>query len=766
MGSFFDYRLDKNKRLTLRPKRWHLVPLFIGVVVVYFIILSFYIQKQKQLTFQMANSSMNYIQSLIVDLGPVTSKNNKLYAGEYLLNRSTELVDSVQKVTGFGCTIFNKDIRIATTVFTHDSTSRVIGTKTNEEVVNRVLMGGKTFEGVTTTLGKKWIIIYCPLRDVDDRIVGMIATFQEEQFFNDGMLHFKIILGAVLLFLCLLVMLTVELTLRWSRLIENQHFVLSEKNMQLSLISEELKMSYASLKSSEEKFRDFFENSYDLIQSVDLNGKFLYVNSSWLQTLGYEHHEILKLTTTDIVHPDYHDQYNELTERAKFGDEIMSADMVFLTKERDAILLNGNIHCEFKEEVPIAVRGVFRNDTNRKLAQKKLEESEKQYRFLVESADDLIFRTDYKGNIIYANSVVMKLTGYTTEEFFEKNYLDIVRKEHREQVIDFYRKQFTNRLEVSYFEFQITKKNGDMVWLGQNVTTLFKDADKNWVEGYFAVSRDISDRKHKEGQINFQNKQLEDQNRSIKESIRYAKRIQDSILPNEKELNEIFPESFVVYQPKDIVSGDFYWISKRENKLFVVVADCTGHGVPAAFMSIIGSDQLNTAINRKGLDDPADILEQISKGFRRVLKRPMDDIEIQDGMDLAICAIDLNTNKLKFSGAFNDLYLIRSEELIKYRGTRVSVGMDEKIYRLDDEYKQHSFKIKKNDMIYLFTDGYPDQFGGAKNRKMGYERFRQILLKIHKESMIDQKKLLTESMLEWRSGEEQIDDICVLGIRF
>ena len=766
MGSFFDYKLDKRNRFTIKPHRWHLIPLIVGAIASYFVIFSFYIEKQKELTFQLAEMSMNYARSLLDDRGAITVKEGQLYAGDSLLNRSTSIVDSVLSVTGFGCTIFRDDIRIATTVYTHDSSSRVIGTKTNEDITNKVLRGGKPYQGVINTLGKKWIIVYEPLRDVNDRVVGMVATFQDERYFTDGLRNFKLILAGILLALLLLIALSVELSLRWSRLIENQHFVLSEKNTQLKQISDELRQSYANLKASEEKFRDFFENSYDLIQSVDMNGKYLYVNSSWLNTLGYEHHEILKLTTHDIVHPDYLDQYRQLTEAAKGGDEIMGADMVFLTKERDAILLNGNVHCEFKEGVPVAVRGVFRNDTNRKLAQKKLEESEKQYRFLVESADDLIFRTDYKGNFIYANGVAEKLTGYTPDEFLGKSYLDLVRKDHRQQVIDFYKKQFHNRLEVSYFEFQITRKDGELIWLGQNVRTLFKGDDKNWVEGYLVVSRDISDRKKKEEQINLQNRQLEDQNRSIKQSIRYAKRIQDSILPNEKELNAIFPKSFVVYQPKDIVSGDFYWMSKRENHVFLVVADCTGHGVPAAFMSIIGSDQLNIAINRKKLVEPVAIINEISNGFRRVLKRPMDEIEIQDGMDLAICSINLKTNRLQFAGAFNDLYLIRDEKLVKYRGTRISVGADERAFRKEQEYQQHAFKLRKNDIIYLFSDGYADQFGGAEGRKLGYEKFREILMMIHTYPMADQKRLLEETMIEWRSGEEQIDDVCVLGVKF
>jgi PAS domain S-box-containing protein len=766
MRRFFDYSLEGSKsRSGLKPQRSHLIILIIGVVASYFVIINFYVEKQLQLTYQMTRVSMNYASSLIHELGPLHLEEDKLYAGDSALFRSEGLVDSVQRATGFGCTIFANDKRIATTVFTHDSLQRVIGTRATPEIAEMVLGAGRSYYGTAVSLGRKWIVGFEPLREKSGRIVGMLSIFEEESTFNSGVNRFKLFLAVTLLTLAFLIILTVELAVRWSRLIENQHFVLTEKNKQLKEASEELIEMNEHLKLSEKRFRDFFESSHDLIQNVDMNDSFLYVNSSWLRTLGYLESEALELKVTDVVHPDYLDQFNELTEKVKKGEGILGADMVFLTKERDAILLNGNMQCEFRDGKPFVITGVFRNDTTRKLAQQRMQESEKQYRFLVEAADDLIFKTDYKGHFTYVNGIVEQLTGYTTEEFLSQNYMDLVKGEHRQQVEQFYASQFSRRQEVSYFEFEITKKNGEDIWIGQNVKAIFKGDDRNWIEGYLVVARDITDRKHKEERIHLQNKLLEEQNRSIKQSIRYAKRIQDSILPNEAELTDLFPQSFVYYQPKDIVSGDFYWISKRDDNLFVAVADCTGHGVPAAFMSIIGSNQLNNAINRKRLDNPVDILNDISKGFQRVLKRPTDDMEIQDGMDIALCCYNTKTKLLRFTGAFNDLYHIRDKELTKYKGTRISVGVDEKIYKME-KYKLHEFKVKKNDMIYMFSDGYADQFGGQEGRKLGYERFRNILKSVCDEPMTTQKRLLEESMAEWRISEEQIDDICVLGVRF
>jgi PAS domain S-box-containing protein len=766
MSRFFDYSLEGSKsRMGLRPRRRHLIILIIGVIASYFVILNFYTEKQLQLTYHMADISMNYAGALIDELGPLELVDDQLYIGDSSLFRSEGIVDSVQLATGFGCTIYANDLRIATTVFTHDSAARVIGTRADKEIAKKVLGAGMSYFGTTVSLGRKWIVAFEPLRDRNGRIVGMLSVFEEESTFNSGNIRFKLFLAGSLLTLAILIVLTVELSVRWSKLIENQHFVLTEKNKQLKEASEELIQMNEHLKLSEKRFRDFFESSHDLIQNVDMNGSFMYVNSSWLKTLGYQENEALRLKVTDVVHPDFMHQFEELTDKVKKGEGILGADLVFLTKERDAILLNGNMQCEFRDGKPIVITGVFRNDTTRKLAQQRMQESEKQYRFLVEAADDLIFKTDYKGHFTYVNGIVEQLTGFTTEEFLSQSYMDLVKDEHRQQVEQFYQTQFTRRQEVSYFEFEITKKNGEDIWIGQNVKAIFKGDERNWIEGYLVVARDITDRKHKEEKIHLQNKLLEEQNRAIKQSIRYAKRIQDSILPNENELSELFPQSFVHYQPKDIVSGDFYWISKREDNLFVAVADCTGHGVPAAFMSIIGSNQLNNAINRKRLENPVDILNDVSKGFQRVLKRPMDDMEIQDGMDIALCCYNTKSKTLRFAGAFNDLYLIRNKELTKYKGTRISVGVDEKIYKME-KFQQHEFKVKKNDMIYMFSDGYADQFGGQEGRKLGYERFRNILKSVHDEPMLAQKKLLEETMTEWRISEEQIDDICVLGIRF
>ena len=257
--------------------------------------------------------------------------------------------------------------------------------------------------------------------------------------------------------------------------------------------------------------------------------------------------------------------------------------------------------------------------------------------------------------------------------------------------------------------------------------------------------------------INNQKIEVEEKNNEILSSISYAKRIQTAILPSEEEVNALLPNNFVYYEPKDIVSGDFYWVQKSENKVFFAAVDCTGHGVPGAFMSIVGNNGLNKALNEKRITQPSKILDSLNLHVVESLQKKADD-RIKDGMDLAICAIDYQKLLLEYSGAYNPLYLIRNNELIETKADKQAIGLANK------EYTNHKFELQKGDVIYLFTDGYADQFGGPKGKKFTYKRFKQLLIEISKKPIAEQKNILEKTLHEWMKNEEQIDDICLMGI--
>lgn len=267
-------------------------------------------------------------------------------------------------------------------------------------------------------------------------------------------------------------------------------------------------------------------------------------------------------------------------------------------------------------------------------------------------------------------------------------------------------------------------------------------------------------------EISRQKEELALKNRNITDSINYAKRIQMALMPNENVFSRFFSDSFIYYKPKDIVSGDFYWINEKNDKIFFAVADCTGHGVPGAFMSIIGFELLRNIIFTQKLEEPASILNQLNSDFTAVFHdggKYGQEMTFRDGMDLGFCVIDKKNSILEFAGAFLPLYLIRNNSIIEIKGNRSSIGLiDEKE---KDLFSNHRIRLEKNDVIYLFSDGYADQFGGEKGKKFKYRRFRYLLLNIHTLPMEKQKELLDQSMAQWMKGCEQVDDILIIGLK-
>lgn len=249
-------------------------------------------------------------------------------------------------------------------------------------------------------------------------------------------------------------------------------------------------------------------------------------------------------------------------------------------------------------------------------------------------------------------------------------------------------------------------------------------------------------------------------NDDIQASIRHSRRMQGHIMCGENNLYKYFPESFLIDKPKDIVSGDFFWLKEINNKIIIVVGDCTGHGVPAAFMSVLGISFLNQIVMEERITTPSLILKKLSQMIKKSFHNSNSDMAYADGMDIAVCTIDYNSGFIQFEGALRPLYIVRDQQLMILKGSRHSITGDN-----TDEYKNQLFKFKKNDKLYLFSDGYADQFGGPKNKKLLIRNFQKSLLKMSDYSMADQMLELEELFVEWKSNMEQTDDILIAGIK-
>jgi serine phosphatase RsbU (regulator of sigma subunit) len=262
--------------------------------------------------------------------------------------------------------------------------------------------------------------------------------------------------------------------------------------------------------------------------------------------------------------------------------------------------------------------------------------------------------------------------------------------------------------------------------------------------------------------IEFAYKIIKEKTNEITDSIHYALRIQKATLPHRRDIWAELKNSFVLFKPKDIVSGDFYWFAKKQDTVFLAAMDCTGHGVPGAFMSIIGSERLNDAVQNE--DNPSKILSLLNIGIKTSLRQSENMESTRDGMDIALCSINLNTNVINYAGANRPLWIIRKNANVieEIKATKTAIGgLTESL----QYFETHTVQLEQGDSFYLFTDGYADQDGGEKGKKLMTKKFKQILLDIKDSTMQEQEAYLETHFENWRGNKEQLDDILIIGIR-
>ncbi|MBA3971532.1 MAG: tetratricopeptide repeat protein [Bacteroidetes bacterium] len=314
--------------------------------------------------------------------------------------------------------------------------------------------------------------------------------------------------------------------------------------------------------------------------------------------------------------------------------------------------------------------------------------------------------------------------------------------------------------EAEIKEIQIAKQEGEIRAKRIQQYALFGGLLIVIVFAGFMFNRFKVTQKQKEI-IEGQKEIVEEKNREITDSITYAKRIQSAILPPAKLVKQYLPESFVFYKPKDIVAGDFYWLEPKDGKILFAAADCTGHGVPGAMVSVVCNNALNRAVREYGLTEPDQILNKTREIVIEEFEKSEDDVK--DGMDISLCALSIDSSLLQWAGANNPLWIIRKNafevEEIKANKQPIGKHIDQQPFDIYD------LQLQKGDSIYIFTDGYQDQFGGSKGKKFKTSQLKEIILSMQQETMEKQKDILARALSVWKGNIEQVDDICIIGVR-
>jgi PAS domain S-box-containing protein len=356
--------------------------------------------------------------------------------------------------------------------------------------------------------------------------------------------------------------------------------------------------------------------------------------------------------------------------------------------------------------------------------------------------DNSVIILDKFGYLEWANEAFKNIWGYNFEEYKSIHGDNLLNASNNEQISISFAKCSATKKTVDYVSKFITKF-GEQIWTHTTLTPILSlDGE---IEKVVAIDSNITDIKVVE--------------EKLKDSILYASKIQMAIIPKEQLFNAILPKSFVMFQPRDIVSGDFYWLDKIKDKTIIVAADCTGHGVPGALLSILGISFLSEILKMPDINTPAEALNLLRVRIKAILMNTEDQVKRREGLDIAICSINHENNSLDFAGAYNPLYIVRNGEIEVVKGDKMPVG----VYLKEIPFTNNTIEIKQNDRFYIFSDGFIDQFGGDKNDKFKTIRFKKLIFDLQNVDIRNQKKYFENSFNDWKGTKNQMDDILVVG---
>lgn len=527
----------------------------------------------------------------------------------------------------------------------------------------------------------------------------------------------------------------------------------------------DIKQAEDNLKQSEYKYRSLVENLGEGIAIVDFEENFIFANPALNKIFGIEENSIIGKNLKDFVSMQQFEQVKKQTALRKQNEQsIYELEIIQPSGNKRTLVITATPQHD-SNNLPLATLGIFQDITERKQLMDELKISEAKYRSLAQNLGEGIAITDFNETFIYANPAAEKIFGVEPNGLIGKNIREFCSEKEFTRIISETQKR--KKGEKSVYEIEIIRKNNENRTIvitatpqynneGEVIEThgIFLDVtEKNILMQELRTAKENAEKAYEI---------IESKNKNITDSIEYAKGIQQAIFPSEDMMEIFFPESFILYITKDIVSGDFPWISFKDNINYVAAVDCTGHGVPGAFMSIMGTTLLNQAINEHNLVTPADILEDINKSIHKMIQNAPGSV-FSDGMDIALVSIDYSTKKIQFAGAFRPLFLYRNGELEQINGDVCPIGYYH--HQGIAKFTNNVIDFNFGDTIYIFSDGYVHQFGGPKGKKFMLKQFKENLTNVQHMDMMQQKEVLCSQWHQWKGNYEQVDDVLIIGIR-
>ncbi len=521
-----------------------------------------------------------------------------------------------------------------------------------------------------------------------------------------------------------------------------------KERIKLRTINEQLNKYYTAI-----------QQSPAVIVFTDLNANIEYVNPQFTKLTGYTSEEAIsknvkilssgktsKKTSSDMWKTILAGKVwtGEFINKTKTGKEFVEKAVISPIKDNSGKIIN---FVALKQDI-----------TKLKETEFALISSEKKYKAVLTNMDDIFYRTDINQNLVLISPSALRYTNIkTVAEMIGQNVPEIFYYNPKDR-IKLLEALKNNEGRVVNYEILIKNRKNEPVTFETNSHFIFDNTGN--ITGVEGILRDVTEQKTAERHLKIQKQKIETAHKNITDSINYAETIQKALFSKKSLIDNYLKEYFILNKPKEKVSGDFYYITKIENNIIIAIADCTGHGVPGGFLTILGITYIHEIINRKEIDNPGKALNSLRERFKKTFRTFGSDNN--NGLDIALCAIDTETNVLQYAGAYNPLIIIRNKKRIEYKATRNPIGF----YPKEEDFKNNEIQLYKDDRVYLYSDGFQDQMGNKTNKKFMTKQFKELLLKIHYLPMKIQERKLNNIFEKWKGKKEQTDDVLIFGMKF
>ena len=524
---------------------------------------------------------------------------------------------------------------------------------------------------------------------------------------------------------------------------------------ELEKSNSKLESKIQEVENAQKRLHSLLENASEIISIYNSNLKLVYISPSVTKILGYSPQEMMSGKDMDRLTRKGEQTIAEFFEALQGkSKESRTIQYTFMKKDGEKIFLEATGRNLLEDP---AIQGIIVNSqdiTERKRAEKE-ERMRSKMQALSENSPDMIIRINTMGQFFYANPMVETYLGIPSKDIINETLSSV---NFTEPLAEFFKESIKKiKTTKEKVEDDITFNSN----LGETIMHIvaIPEFNENELETILFVSHDITEAKRIELEV-------QDKNRKLTESINYAQRIQTSILPDDKTIRKSLPNSFIFYKPRDVVSGDFPWYFKKDGNIYIAAVDCTGHGVPGALLSFIGYFTLNNVVDHDKDYTAGEILDHLHQGVRTTLKQDRVDADARDGMDIALCKINLKRNEIQYAGAHRPLYLLRAGALEEFKGDRKAIGGIPHRNKPETPFTNYTIQIQKGDKVFFFSDGLPDQVGGPEMKKYSASRIRDAITNNPELPIQEYHPLFEKDFDEYKGDHKQIDDILLIGIEF